>query len=333
MPVGRWAGVDEAGYGPNLGPLVMSAVVAEGERPDLWVDLATTVCRAGGRCGRLWVDDSKRVYTGGVGLDRLEAATGAMLAATGVEPPSSLDELLLALGSSASASELDRWVDPLWPPRPVPRERVGVRVFDSTPADGTPRTLTPSPPGDPSKNPLDGANWRIVGVRTVALGPARFNEALTGSKAAVHASVFAELIAPLWDRAGDGVPNFVRSDKHGGRNFYADVLSQACPGATITPVVEGPALSRYVLTSPGRRVEVAFEPRADAGDGLVALASMASKAVRERWMGVFNAYWARRVPGLRPTAGYPVDARRFRDAIEPEARRLGLGPEVWWRAK
>ena len=25
-----WAGIDEAGYGPNLGPLVMTAVIAEG---------------------------------------------------------------------------------------------------------------------------------------------------------------------------------------------------------------------------------------------------------------------------------------------------------------
>ena len=25
----RWVGIDEAGYGPNLGPLVMTAVIAE----------------------------------------------------------------------------------------------------------------------------------------------------------------------------------------------------------------------------------------------------------------------------------------------------------------
>ena len=42
----RWVGIDEAGYGPNLGPLVMTAVVAESAEdrpPDLWADLAETV--------------------------------------------------------------------------------------------------------------------------------------------------------------------------------------------------------------------------------------------------------------------------------------------------
>ena len=59
----RWVGIDEAGYGPNLGPLVMTAVVAEGPRdrePDVWGDLPSSASRAGGPPDRLWVDDSKK---------------------------------------------------------------------------------------------------------------------------------------------------------------------------------------------------------------------------------------------------------------------------------
>src|SRR5947209_10132700 len=83
MPT-RWVGIDEAGYGPNLGPLVMTAVVAESpddRPPDVWGDLAASVARAGGEPERLWVDDSKALYRPGHGRDRLEAACLALLAA------------------------------------------------------------------------------------------------------------------------------------------------------------------------------------------------------------------------------------------------------------
>src|SRR4051794_5024532 len=67
-----WAGIDEAGYGPNLGPLVMVAVVVETpdeRRPDVWGDLTETVGRVNSGDDRLWVDDSKAIYSGGRGRD------------------------------------------------------------------------------------------------------------------------------------------------------------------------------------------------------------------------------------------------------------------------
>ena len=68
-------------------------------------------------------------------------------------------------------------------------------------------------------------------------------------------------------------------------------------------------------------------PRADADDGLVALASIVSKAVRELWMDVFNAHWSARIPDLRPTAGYPNDA-----IAVPRGDRA-LVPRAWARPK
>ena len=58
-----WVGIDEAGYGPNIGPLVMTAVVAQGSenQPDLWNDIEG-VFRANDSSGRLLcIDDSKLV--------------------------------------------------------------------------------------------------------------------------------------------------------------------------------------------------------------------------------------------------------------------------------
>jgi len=172
-------------------------------------------------------------------------------------------------------------------------------------------------------------------VRSVVVGPARFNAGLaaSASKARVHFGAFAHLLGDVWARAEDGVETSVRADKHGGRHFYLEPLMEAFPDVWIDRGPEGPELSRYTLRGAGRRLSLSLAPRADAGDGLVALASIVSKAVREHWMDVFNAHWTTRLPDLRPTAGYPNDALRFRQAIEPECQARSLDPSLWWRLK
>ena len=83
-------GIDEAGYGPNLGPFVMTAVACtlpeEAAGTDLWSRLGPTVRRgqpaAPGKAGRaegLYVDDSKVVYSSGAGLGELERGVLALL--------------------------------------------------------------------------------------------------------------------------------------------------------------------------------------------------------------------------------------------------------------
>jgi hypothetical protein len=318
----RWVGIDEAGYGPNLGPLVMTAVVVEGpddgREPDVWGDLPKSVDRAGGASDRLWVDDSKKVYKGGQGRDRLDASTLATLAATGRLVPRSLGALIETLGAgSLDAVELSPWLDsgdPKFPP-------LGSRSISEWAL---------------ARRPLEGACWRVVDVRSVVVGPRRFNVELeaTGSKALVHFAAFARLLADLKGTTPEGQDLAIRGDKHGGRHFYGDLLEGAFPGDRVDRGPEGPALSRYEVIGPsGSRVTLSFVPRADADDGLVSLASIVSKAVREHWMDAFNAHWQARLPGLRPTAGYPVDAARFRRAIEPGCEARGLMPADWWRSK
>ena len=317
----RWAGIDEAGYGPNLGPLVMTAVVAEGpdgREPDVWGDLEATVDRAGGASDKAWVDDSKKVYRAGRGRDRLDASTLAALAASGRGVPETLGGLLEGLGAGTlDEAELTPWLDSGDPSYPGPRSR---SMAEATLA----------------RRPFEGARWRIVDVRSVVVGPRRFNDGLeaTGSKALVHFSSFARLLAHLRATTPEGHDLAIRGDKHGGRHFYGDLLASAFPDARVVRGAEGPALSRYDLIAPtGPRMALGLVPRADAADGLVALASIVSKAVREHWMDAFNAHWTAKVPGLRPTAGYPVDAARFRLAIEPRCIARGLAEADWWRKK
>ena len=80
-------------------------------------------------------------------------------------------------------------------------------------------------------------------------------------------------------------------------------------------------------------MRLTFQPRAESAHFCTALASMVSKYVRERLMEEFNRFWLERTPGLKPTAGYPGDARRFFDAIRPTAERLGIAETALWRRK
>ncbi len=318
-----WVGIDEAGYGPNLGPLVMTAIVAEtteASRPDLWGHRAGRIARAAGVLDALWIDDSKRLYRGGVGLDRLEAATLATLDAIGwpERPPISLGSLSDALCKcTLDDLELTDWLDGL-EPGPLPSLPWADRVLSWT-----------------TGRPLHDDRWKIVAARAVMIGPEAFNTILatTGNKTVVHQCAFRRLLEWLWTLSDGGMPVHVRSDKHGGRTYYAEFLRQSLPLADVWIGREAAASSHYRLTGAGRHLDVEFLPRADRDDGLVALASIVSKYLRERWMGVFNAFWARRLDGLTPTAGYPVDALRFRAAIEPLSRELGLVPNRWWRLK
>jgi hypothetical protein len=60
---------------------------------------------------------------------------------------------------------------------------------------------------------------------------------------------------------------------------------------------------------------------------------MACKYLRELSMYAFNEFWRRHVPELKPTAGYPDDARRFRRDIAAAQRKLGIADEVLWRKR
>jgi hypothetical protein len=44
-------------------------------------------------------------------------------------------------------------------------------------------------------------------------------------------------------------------------------------------------------------------------------------------MKLFNEWWASRVEGLKRTAGYGVDARRFYRQIEPSLAALHIAPD------
>lgn len=336
-------GIDEAGYGPLLGPLCVAAAALrvddwrEGDpAPDLWAVLARGVARRAGEArGRLLIADSKKAKLANDSRTRhplvhLEAAALGAIHCAGEGPgrapfPEDDRALFDALGVRL---ESHAWY--AGPPTALPvggtREALGIRA-------------------NALASVLEERGVGVLSIRCAALGEGEFNGVVrrTRSKAeATIACIGAHLRHALgafatgrWGRPGDHLR--IVCDRLGGREQYAGMLERelnALPGlrAAVRPLAEGPALSRYEAAwpalpgsaGPGRAV-IAFAAESEDKHLPVALASMVAKYVRELAMLRFNRYWCSRIPEIKPTAGYWQDARRWlreaAAAITPDERR------------
>jgi ribonuclease HII len=122
-------------------------------------------------------------------------------------------------------------------------------------------------------------------------------------------------------------------DKQGGRNAYAPLVQAGFPDSWVVTEVESADESRYRVENLAWPVTVVFRPRADSGSVAVAIASMLAKYLRELSMKQFNDYWATHIPGIAPTAGYPVDAQRFLKEIRPHLESVGITEDRIWRSR
>lgn len=294
-------GIDEAGYGPNLGPLVQAAALARLPDADIagWVTFRQRVRRAGEPGdARILVDDSKKVHASG-GLPALARSLAGWCGG--------LAEIVRTAGVLDSHELFDA-------------------EYHSRLACDAELSHTPCP--------IAAAGVRPTCINLVV--PARLNRVIddTGSKAPALLRGYAALVqAAMQTLADDGERAIIVTDKLGGRHYYAPLLQETFPQGWVVAECETPAESRYRIENLARPVSAIFRPKADAGSIGVALASMMAKYVRELCMREFNAFWSERVPGLKPTAGYPVDAKRYYREIESEMQKLGLAADTIWRKK
>ena len=139
----------------------------------------------------------------------------------------------------------------------------------------------------------------------------------------------------------------VLCDKLGGRDRYAPILAERFPGAELRVLKESREASVYRLVAEtGRdrtdasvafrapvKLEFHFTAKGES-NAPTALASICAKYFRELSMKAFNDYWRAAVgPGLAPTAGYPVDALRFRADVDAARVKLGVSEDAFWRKK
>ncbi|MGA2033142.1 MAG: hypothetical protein ABSG68_12860 [Thermoguttaceae bacterium] len=313
-------GTDEAGYGPNLGPLVISATlweVPEKIGPEgLYGLLEAVICADRAQSPmRVIMADSKILYQSGKGLRLLEHGLWAAFALLGQRPARCADVWqLLAPECAAERTALFDGCDHL-----------------SVPIDLDAAELQPLAPR--LREGFAAAGVRLLSVRSRAIFPRQFNEQIDrqGSKGAALSRWTMALVAELMGCLPGG-PISVVCDKHGGRDHYLPLLMEHFPEVLIECHGEARQRSVYRFGPPERRVEIAFQAKAEA-QLPVALASMASKYLRELAMRAFNGFWCPRVPALEATAGYPQDARRFKSQIAAVQSTLGIEDRAIWRQR
>ena len=317
-------GTDEAGYGPNLGPLVISASlweVPEGVRgDDLYARLQTVIAPGTARSAkdmaqRVAIADSKVLYQSQKGLKLLERGLWAAWSLIERRPAVCGDVWNLLTGSH-SGPRCEALCDG-WDALPAPRD------FAAAEIDGLRPGLCEA---------LAWAGVRFVDLQSVAIFPREFNDTVdrSDSKGAALSRWTLQLVARMIEPLGNEQVSIL-CDKHGGRDRYLPLLMDSFPDRFIEVVREGRLQSVYRF-GPRRQVEIAFQAKGESHLP-TALASMASKYLRELAMQAFNDFWRRHVADLRPTAGYPVDALRFKADIAAAQQTLGIEDRILWRMK
>ncbi|MEL6497547.1 MAG: hypothetical protein AAFZ67_04275 [Planctomycetota bacterium] len=323
-----YAGIDEAGYGPMLGPLCVGLAVfrveehaAGANAPDLWEVLKAGVCRSLKELRtdskhRVAIADSKALKLPNQSKTRhpllhLERAALSLLAASGVECADDT-HLFAALGS-------------VLPDEPWYRGEAAALPLATTAEDLKIATNV-------LRSCMKGAGVELVELRCAVVGETAFNATIreAGSKAEVVARAVAShvgLIRERWggDRLADGDEIRIACDRLGGRATYTDPLSRALPGVPITAIAESPEISGYHLGpvdgSGSSPVRALFMTESETHHLPVAVASIAAKLVRELAMRRLNRYFgerlSRELPELKPTAGYVQDARRWLGDVGP----------------
>jgi hypothetical protein len=319
------AGVDEAGYGPLLGPLVVGCCAFEAEAVDgedlpcLWKRLRRYASRNRLRSGKkLHINDSKQVYSPSVGLKELERAVLAMAASwrgwsDGLNPllanvaPDVLPDLAGYGWYSQPSGELF----------PLESDGVALRLFSNA-----------------LKQEMQQTQTRCVHLHARVVLERQLNEMFerTRNKSNVLFSVSAIHLDYLLKTFGQQ-KLVIFCDRQGGREHYGELLRLMFDEWSLEILGESDGRSEYALHNRGHVVKVIFCEKAEAQCMPVAVASMLSKYLREALMRRFNAFWKTHLPDLLPTAGYYGDGARFLRDIQVKRQELGIDDSLLVRSR
>lgn len=292
-------GIDEAGFGPLLGPLVVSSstflLPHHLLEADLWQILRKSVGNKRKHlAGRLLITDSKKAYSKQKGIKHLQRTTLASLRCLG-KGPATLTELLTLLCPDC----LGRLSDYPW------YRNVGSHCLSADKADITIASTV-------LKDDLASNQIELLEPRSCCLDVAYYNEmvAAVRNKARVLFTATCRLIKNAFDNfSGDDLQIII--DRQGGRVRYRKNLQRMFPDMELKILKETSANSSYELQADGKQMRLHFAVGADERFLPTSLASMVSKYLRELLVYNMNRYFAGFHSDLRPTAGYWKDGLRF----------------------
>jgi ribonuclease HII len=292
-------GIDEAGFGPILGPLVVSSstfsLPSHLIKADLWQIVRKSVGNRRKRlAGRLLITDSKKAYSKSVGIKHLQRTALACLGCLYKEPATLIELLTMLCPDCLERLEAYPWY-----------KEAGSYAISANEADMAIASAA-------LKNNLAANGIELLTLHSSCLDVAYYNKMISSvkNKATVLFTATSELIKRAFDYFGGDELHIV-IDRQGGRVRYRKNLQRMFPHTELTILRESAAASSYELKTKSKKMRLHFAVGADERFLPVSLASMVSKYLRELLIDNINRYFACFHANLKPTAGYWKDGLRF----------------------
>ena len=296
------AGIDEVGYGPILGPLVVSSsifLVKENPEANMWTQLQDSVSKhKKGLGNRILVCDSKKAYSRQTGLSCLEQTVRAFLNQLQIEKFSFPSILPVISNDLIAQSGKYPWYSSLYNDE--------IPEINQTTSNALDKNMK-----------QEGVEF--VDFRCFCIDVEEFNKVVdsTENKATAVTTSVIKLVRQIISLAVFCTAKkiIIYCDRLGGRTYYSSML-KAIPNFEVCGGEESSKISKYKLISGNKELDIQFEVGADDKHLPVALASMVGKYIREKVMQHMNDYFINLQPGLKPTAGYWTDGWRWLKDIE-----------------